>query len=204
MKSNHKKFARYGIAAALSMFALAGGAQAADRSGKQVVESVCISCHGSGKDGAPRIGNTEDWSKHANQGLEKLTQNAISGVRKMPAHGGQTSLTDLEMSRAIAYMVSGGRTTDPAKAYNTAQQKTGEQVVNETCSNCHATGKEGAPVIGNLDAWKQRLPVGLEQLTAAAIKGHDKMPARGGMAGLSDKEIKAAVNYMVSRLAGNK
>ncbi|MEY4591375.1 MAG: hypothetical protein RIR18_270 [Pseudomonadota bacterium] len=177
---------------------------AADRTGKEVVDSVCGGCHASGKDGAPRIGNAADWSKRATQGLDKLAQNAITGVRKMPSHGGQVSLSDLEMSRAIAYMISGGNSVDPNKAYNVAKTRTGEQVVNEVCGNCHVSGKDGAPVIGNMDAWKPRLKEGVDRLVASAVKGHNHMPARGGMSNLSDAEIKDAVTFMVAKIGGAK
>jgi cytochrome c5 len=50
-----------------------------------------------------------------------MTRNAITGVRKMPAHGGQGSLTDLEITRAVTYMVSGGKTADPDKGLQFAE-----------------------------------------------------------------------------------
>lgn len=190
------------LASCVLLGALSMPVIAADRSGKEVVDAVCASCHASGKDGAPRIGSAADWSKRANQGLDKLTQNAITGVRKMPSHGGQVSLSDLEMSRAIAYMISGGNAVEPNKAYNTSKPRTGEQVVADVCASCHATGKQGAPEIGSMDAWKPRLAGGVDRLVASAVKGHNSMPARGGMANLSDAEIKDAVNFMVAKIGG--
>lgn len=189
------------MAAALSLLGVIGSAGAAttpDRSGKEVVEAVCVNCHGSGKDGAPKIGDKAAWSKHASQGLNKLTENAISGIRKMPAHGGQGSLTDLEISRAIAYMVSGGAATDPNKPYSSPQHKTGEKIVAERCHECHQEGKNGAPKIGDMAAWKPRLQSGVDALVKSAIRGHNAMPARGGLANLSDADMKAAVVFMVS------
>jgi cytochrome c5 len=41
----------------------AGGAPVKD--GRQVYESTCISCHGTGRDGAPRVGDAEAWKKRA-------------------------------------------------------------------------------------------------------------------------------------------
>ncbi|WP_374691737.1 cytochrome c5 family protein [Accumulibacter sp.] len=176
--------------------------QAADRSGKEVVDTVCITCHGPGKDGAPKIGDRAEWAKRASKGLDKLNENAITGVRRMPAHGGQATLTDLEMTRGVAYLVSGGAATDPQKPYTPARIRSGEQVVKERCQECHADGKNGAPKIGDIDAWKPRLQNGVAPLVNSAIGGHKGMPARGGMASLSDAEIRAAVNYMVGQTAG--
>jgi cytochrome c5 len=177
-------------------------AQAADRSGKEVVDTTCASCHISGKDGAPKIGDQAAWSQRAAKGLDKLTANAITGVRNMPAHGGQAALSDLEMSRAVGYMVSGGKAADTNKAYSSPNTRSGEQVVKERCQDCHADGKNGAPKLGDMSAWKPRLTKGVDPLVKSATGGHKGMPARGGMADLSDTEMKAAVEYMVGLTGG--
>ena len=176
-------------------------AEAADRTGKEVVEAVCVACHGSGKDGAPKIGDRQAWIKRASHGLDHLTQDAITGIRRMPAHGGQGSLTDLEISRAVAYMVSDGAAADPDKPYSSPKTLSGEQIVQARCQECHASGANNAPKLGDWEAWKPRLKNGIEALVKSAINGHNAMPARGGMASLSDAEMHAAVEYMVSQAA---
>ncbi len=178
-------------------------AQAADRTGKEVVDTTCASCHISGKDGAPKIGDQAAWSQRAAKGLDKLTANAITGVRNMPAHGGQAALSDLEMSRAVGYMVSSGNAADTNKAYSSPNTRSGEQVVKERCQECHAEGKNGSPKLGDMNAWKPRLTKGVDPLVKSAIGGHKGMPARGGMANLSDAEMKAAVEYMVGLTGGS-
>lgn len=187
------------LLAGLSLFA--GGSVAADRSGKDVYESTCAECHATGKDLAPKFGDAKAWSKRASKGLEQMTAHAIEGVRKMPAHGGSAKLTDLEISRAVAYMVSGGHSDDPSKPYSSPQHISGEQLVHERCQECHSDGKLGAPRIGDLKAWQPRLNKGVEPLVKSAITGHKAMPARGGMNSLSDAEMRSAVVYMVNSLA---
>ena len=186
----------------LGLFALPAGA--VERSGKEVVDTVCAACHLTGKDGAPKLGDQAAWSQRASKGLDKLTKNAIEGVRSMPAHGGQAALTDLEMSRAVGYMVSGGKAADTNKAYSSPQTRSGQQVVKERCQDCHMEGKNGAPKLGNMDEWKPRLTNGVDPLVKSAIGGHKGMPARGGMANLSDAEMKSAVEYMVGLTGGTK
>jgi len=176
--------------------------QAAERSGKEVVDTVCTACHATGKDGAPKLDDRAAWAQRASKGLDKLTKNAIEGVRNMPAHGGQAALTDLEMSRAVGYMVSGGKAVDTNKPYSSPKTRSGDQVVQERCQECHATGKNGAPKLGDMEAWKPRLKNGVEPLFKSAIGGHNGMPARGGLANLSDAEIKAAVEFMVGQTGG--
>lgn len=185
----------------LGVPAMACAATAPDRTGKEVVEAVCISCHGPGTDKAPRIGNAAEWSSHAAQGLQAMTRNAITGIRKMPAHGGQGSLSDLEITRAVTYMVSGGKTADPSKAYSSPKQISGENLVKAHCQNCHAEGKDGAPHIGNMADWQPRLQKGVDNLVQSAVRGHKAMPARSGMNHLSDADLKAAVTYMVTQVS---
>jgi len=188
------------LAALLALGCASMTADAAARSGKEVVDTVCAACHATGKDGAPKIGDQAAWSQRAAKGMDKLTANAITGLRNMPAHGGQAQLTDLEMSRAVAYMVSGGKAADTKKAYSAPHTHTGQQIVEARCQECHATGKNGSPKIGDVDAWTPRLKDGVDRLVNSAISGHNSMPARGGMANLSDAEMRSAVEYMVGKL----
>jgi len=173
-------------------------AQGAGRSGKDVVETVCITCHGTGAQGAPKIGDRQAWSKRASQGLTSLTDHALKGIRQMPAHGGDPGLTDLEIARAIAYMVnrSGGHWVEPVSAKDMTAERSGEQIVMAQCVKCHQTGEGGAPRIGDRDAWTPRMKQGVDYLVRSAIKGHGGMPARGGMADTTDAEIRNAVIYM--------
>jgi len=78
-----------------------------------------------------------------------------------------------------------------------SSERTGEQVVNETCGKCHSTGEGGAPKIGDRDAWIKRAKDGYARVLQSALKGHAGMPARGGLAELSDAEIKRAIDYMM-------
>ncbi|UCH49624.1 MAG: cytochrome c5 family protein [Betaproteobacteria bacterium] len=75
----------------------------------------------------------------------------------------------------------------------------GEQVFNTVCQACHATGVGGAPKTGDKAAWQPRIAQGIEVLYASAINGKNLMPAKGGAAGSSDADIKAAVDLMVAK-----
>jgi len=167
-------------------------------SGQQVVEAVCVKCHGSGVDGAPKIGDKKAWSKRAAQGLTNLTQHALDGIRRMPSHGGNPNLTDLEISRAITYMVnrSGGHWVEPVSTTAPAAERSGEQVVKAQCVKCHEAGLNGAPKIGDREAWMPHIKKGVDYLVRSAMHGHGGMPARGGEADLTDSELKNAILYM--------
>lgn len=173
-------------------------AQSTERSGKQIVDSLCAYCHGSGAGGAPRIGDKKAWADRAQKGLSGLTKSAIAGINQMPSHGGNTKLTDIEMERAITYMVnqSGGNWIEPVGRSATIPPRSGKAIVEMQCVKCHGTGVGGAPKVGDRAAWTPRVKQGLDAVVASAIHGHGAMPARGGMADLTDVEFRSAVVYM--------
>jgi len=75
----------------------------------------------------------------------------------------------------------------------------GKAVYSATCQSCHAAGLAGAPKLGDKAGWAPRLGAGTAALTASVIKGKNAMPPKGGNPALSDGDIKAAVEYMVSQ-----
>ena len=75
-------------------------------------------------------------------------------------------------------------------------ERTGKQVVDAQCAKCHREGANGAPRIGDRDAWTQRLKGGLDSTVRSAIRGHGGMPARGEKADLTDSEVRNAILYM--------
>lgn len=73
----------------------------------------------------------------------------------------------------------------------------GEEVYNQVCMACHATGAAGAPKRGDTAAWAPRLEKGMETLHNHALNGFNAMPAKGGRPDLSDEEVMAAVDYII-------
>ncbi len=77
----------------------------------------------------------------------------------------------------------------------------GKVVAESICAECHGEGVNGAPRIGDRDAWIPRLRHGVPFLVQSAIRGHGGMPARGGVAALTDVEVREAVVYMFNPTA---
>ena len=79
----------------------------------------------------------------------------------------------------------------------------GEAVYNSGCLACHMPGVAGAPKLGDKDAWAARIAQGKEVMYGNAINGFQGqpgvMPAKGGFVHLSDDDVKAAVDYMVTQ-----
>ncbi|MDE1886534.1 MAG: cytochrome c5 family protein [Gammaproteobacteria bacterium] len=82
------------------------GAAVVSESGKQIWEGTCSACHATGALGAPKIGNQADWAPHLAKGLKVLEQHALHGFLQMPAKGGNPSLTDAQVIKALEYMIS--------------------------------------------------------------------------------------------------
>ena len=75
----------------------------------------------------------------------------------------------------------------------------GKKVFEATCQACHGGAVPGIPGIGKKDEWASRIKQGKETLHKHALEGFNAMPAKGGNAGLSDDEVKAAVDYMANQ-----
>jgi len=93
----------------------------------------------------------------------------------------------------------GGAATATAAASGDAA-RSGEAVYNAACMACHDTGAAGAPKLGDVAAWSDRIAKGMDALYDAGINGIDGtgMMAKGGCMNCSDEEIVAAVDYMVA------
>ncbi len=90
-------------------FGAAGPAAAPGaRMGEEIVKTVCAACHQTGAANAPKIGDAKAWAPLIKEGRERLVATAIKGVRAMPPRGGDASLTDLEVARAVVYLANQG------------------------------------------------------------------------------------------------
>lgn len=87
---------------------------------------------------------------------------------------------------------------------NFADDEDGETIYSTSCAACHASGVAGAPVLGDVDDWDERIEQGINSLVEHAIAGftgsYGVMPPKGGDASLSDNEVTAAVQFMVDQV----
>jgi cytochrome c5 len=96
-----KKVMACAVAAALMTVA---GAASAERSGEELYNSICMTCHASGVAGAPKFQNADDWGPRAAKGIDAMLALAKSGVRAMPPMGTCMDCSDAELKAAIEYM----------------------------------------------------------------------------------------------------
>jgi cytochrome c5 len=85
------------------------------KTGEQVFNAVCTSCHTAGVAGAPKVGDTAAWAPRIKEGQDAMFQIALHGKGAMPPKGGNPSLSDYEVERAVVFMAnkSGGNLKEP-------------------------------------------------------------------------------------------
>jgi len=204
------------------------------RSGEAIVKTTCATCHQAGVANAPKIGDAKAWAPRLKEGLKGMLANAIKGKGAMPPRGGDTSLTDDEVARAIVFMAnqSGGKLKEPAAPKEAAKPATpqqqaqvqaapaeakpapakpaaestpaassadGKAVYDKVCFACHAQGLAGAPKLGDQAAWGPRIKQGTNTLLQSVTQGKGAMPPKAGNPSLTDAELRAGVDYMVSQ-----
>ncbi len=75
----------------------------------------------------------------------------------------------------------------------------GKSVYDKACTACHMVSVAGSPKLGDKAAWAPRIKTGMDALMQSVIKGKNAMPPKAGNPGLTDAEIRAAIDFMVSR-----
>ena len=173
--------------------------------GKVIYDANCAACHDAGMMGAPKPGDTAAWAPRIAQGIDVVTKNSIAGFTGkagiMPAKGGNASLTDAEVTSAVAFMTdkSKGATTPAA----TPAVADGKAAYDASCAACHESGMMGAPKPGDKAAWAPRIAQGVSVLVSHATDGFKgkvgMMPAKGGNAALTAAEISSIVTYMTNK-----
>ena len=179
--------------------AAAPGARSAD----QIVKTVCTTCHQAGVANAPKLGDAAAWAPRIKTGLNAMVQSVIKGKGAMPPKAGDTSLTEAEIQSSVVLMANqaGAKFKEkpaaaPAKAPAAAD---GKGVYDKVCFACHQQSVAGSPKLGDKAAWAPRLQTGIDSLVQSVIKGKGAMPPKAGNPALSEGEIRAAVEFMVSQ-----
>ncbi|HHB91713.1 MAG TPA: cytochrome c5 family protein [Thioploca sp.] len=177
------------------------------KSGKEVYAMSCITCHGEGIVGAPKIGDKISWQARITKGEEALIASVINGLNIMPPRGGNKTLSDEEIKRAVKYILEAVANPTPSQIEKPSKtvksvmlgnaKMSGKEVYDTSCASCHAIGIAKAPRFGKKSDWKPRIAKGEKALLSSVINGFNVMPPRGGNNHLNDAEIKLAIQYMI-------
>jgi cytochrome c5 len=81
-------------------------ASSGPKSGEEVYNGACVSCHGTGAAGAPKMGDKAAWAPRIATGIDAMLANAIKGINAMPPKGLCMACSDAELQSAIEYIAS--------------------------------------------------------------------------------------------------
>ena len=73
--------------------------------GEDVFNWACASCHASGDNNAPQLGDRSNWSDRSPLWSAVLLEHAREGYLEMPAKGGHPYLSDRAVQAAGEYML---------------------------------------------------------------------------------------------------
>ncbi len=82
--------------------ATAGGAA---RTGEEIYNTKCMTCHATGAAGAPKLANIEEWAPRIAKGMDVLYASSINGLNGMPPKGLCMDCSDDELKASVDYMV---------------------------------------------------------------------------------------------------
>ncbi len=84
-------------------------ASSGPRTGAEVYETKCVTCHATGAAGAPKFGDVGAWAPRIDKGIDTLYTHAINGFNGMPAKGLCMDCSDDEIHAAVDHMVEGSK-----------------------------------------------------------------------------------------------
>jgi cytochrome c5 len=74
----------------------------------------------------------------------------------------------------------------------------GKAAYSANCAKCHDTGVMGAPITGETADWEERSELWEGVLMEHANRGWLKMPAKGGNDAMTEYDVDAAAEYMLT------
>lgn len=177
--------------------------------GRRVYLSSCVICHQNGEMSAPVIGNGSSWRQRLkDNGLSKLYKNVIYGYNNMPIKGACVTCSNNDIISAVDYILD--KSLNRSEKLSIAKEKekvsaiSGKEIYTKYCAQCHSSGKNGAPKIGDKETWKPLIEQNFDVLVHNAKHG-PKHPENAGCEKCYTAEIIDAVKYIVreSKSGGN-
>jgi cytochrome c5 len=120
------------------------------KTGEQVFAAVCTACHTAGVAGAPKMGDNAAWAPFIKAGYDTMLNVALHGKGGMPAKGGNPTLSDYEVARAVVYMAnkSGASLPEPAAPAEEGAKKEADAAAAVAAPAAGAAAAPGAAASG--------------------------------------------------------
>lgn len=87
----------------------AAAASSGPRSGLEVYQASCGTCHNIGVAGAPKLGDAADWGRRLGKGVETLYTHAIAGFNGMPPMGLCATCSEEEIKVTVDYILENSK-----------------------------------------------------------------------------------------------
>ncbi|CAB3658425.1 c-type cytochrome [Achromobacter pestifer] len=119
------------------------------KTGEQVFAAVCTACHTAGIAGAPKMGDNAAWAPFIKSGYDTMLNVALHGKGGMPAKGGNPTLSDYEVARAVVYMAnkSGASLPEPAAPAEEGAKKEADAAPAAAAPVAAASAPAAAPAV---------------------------------------------------------
>ncbi|NMW20285.1 MAG: cytochrome c5 family protein [Chlorobiaceae bacterium] len=73
---------------------------------KNYSSAGCAICHDNAVMGAPKPGDIKSWTSRLDNGWDQIVKHSIMDYKNMPAKGGNSSLSEIDIENIDAYLVS--------------------------------------------------------------------------------------------------
>jgi cytochrome c5 len=150
-----------------------------------------------GYNAAPQTTGSDQESKLKRLCAVIISVMAMSVVAQVVPPGSDSEIR--ERLTPFGQVCRAGESCAPAAASSASggAAMSGEQIYNQFCFACHATGVSEAPILGDAEGWAPRLEKGDDVLSASVINGMGLMHAKGACMTCSDDDLNAAVEFML-------
>ncbi len=129
---------------------------------------------------------------------KELSENTARAAAKIERLAPVAAVYAGDTGRAAAQAaMEAARAAAPSVAFDGSLD--GQLIYDRACGTCHEVGAAGAPQL-IASAWEARLGQGRDVLVDHAINGIGTMPAKGGRSDLTDEQVAASVDYMLSSI----
>lgn len=95
-----------GFAVFLLVPVIAAPTLAQSRDADTVFDTFCFSCHGTGWDNAPVIGDSLVWDDRRAKGIDVLLKHTIEGFNAMPPKGGCADCSEKELRAVVEMLIA--------------------------------------------------------------------------------------------------
>lgn len=142
------------------------------RTGKEVYEATCTTCHATGVAGAPKLGDKAAWAPFIAAGYQDMLNVAMNGRGAMPAKGGNPSLKDIEVERAMVFMANeaGAGFAEPGEEGGEAAASAADTT--DTAEAPATTETAAATAVSIPAATQEQLDVGKDLYNLACFACH--------------------------------